>query len=109
MHELALAEEIVAIVCQRAGSARIKRVVVEIGKLAAVLPDALRFGLEISRENTTAHSAQFEIIETPGEGRCRRCNQVNSMHAPLTRCACGSTDLDWLNGEELKIKEMELM
>ena len=109
MHELALAQEIVSIVCHRAGSARIKRVVVEVGKLAAVLPDALRFGFEIFRENTIADSAKFEIIETPGQGRCRRCNQLISMHAPVTRCACGSTDLDWLSGEELKIKEMELV
>ena len=109
MHELALAQDIISMVCERAGSARIKRIVVEVGKLAAVLPDALRFGFEVCRENTAAHAAVLDIIETPGEGRCRGCDQVVAMHAPLTRCACGGTDIEWLRGEDLKIKEMELI
>ena len=30
------------------------------------------------------------------------------LERPFGRCACGATDLEWLSGEELKIKEFEV-
>ncbi len=109
MHELAITQEIVDIVCTRASGAKIKRIVVEIGKLSAVLPDAVRFCFGLCSENTAADGALLDIIETPGRGRCRQCDAEIIMQAPFSRCECGGTDLDWLSGEELKIKEMEVM
>lgn len=109
MHELAITQEILAIACDRTGGARIKRLVVEIGKLSAVLPDAVRFSFELCSQETPAEGATLEIIETPGLGRCRKCQAEVAMETPLGRCACGSTDLDWLSGEELKIKELEII
>jgi hydrogenase nickel incorporation protein HypA/HybF len=109
MHELAITQEIVDIVCARAAGARIRRIVVEIGKLSAVLPDAVRFCFDLCSENTPAEGALLDIIETPGRGRCRQCQADVVMQAAFSRCHCGSTDLDWLSGEELKIKEMEVI
>ena len=52
MHELGMAQEIVAMVSERAGGSRVTRVVLEVGKLAAVLPDALRFCFDLCVEGT---------------------------------------------------------
>jgi hydrogenase nickel incorporation protein HypA/HybF len=109
MHELAITQEIVDIACERAADARVTRIVIEIGKLSMVLPDAVRFCFEACTAETAANGAVLEIIETPGRGRCRKCQGEVVMEAVLSRCACGSTDLDWLSGEELKIKEMEVV
>jgi hydrogenase nickel incorporation protein HypA/HybF len=108
MHELGITHEIVALACARAGSAKVKRLVVEIGKLSAILPDAVRFCFDLCTPDTAAEGATLEIIETVGRGRCRHCRGELAMEAPLTRCLCGSTDIEWLSGEELKIKEMEI-
>lgn len=108
MHELAIAEEIVAIVAERTGNAPVSRIVVEIGRLCAVVPDALRFCFDLATEGTIAEGARLEIVEIPGRARCRACGGDVVLERPFGRCACGGTDLDWLGGEELRIKEVEM-
>ena len=73
MHELALAQEIVDVVGERSGGAPVTRVVLEVGKLAAVSADALRFCFDLAAEDTVARGARLEIVETPGLARCRAC------------------------------------
>ena len=109
MHELGIAQEIVAMVSESAGEARVTRVVLEIGKLAAVLPDAVRFCFDLCVDGTSLEGASLIIIETPGVARCRACGNDLTLERPFGRCTCGSTDLEWLSGEELKIKEYEVV
>lgn len=109
MHEVGITSEVIEIVCERAGGARISRIVLEIGKLSTVLPDAVRFCFELCAEGTAAEGATLEIIEKPGLGRCRACGTDVQLDQLLGQCACGSTDLEWISGEELRIKEMELV
>ena len=67
MHELGLALEVLDIVTRRAAGASIKRVVVEIGALAAVLPDALAFSFQLASEGTSAAGAELQIVELDGD------------------------------------------
>ncbi len=108
MHELGVTQEILAIVEARAKGRRVTRVSIEIGKLCAILPDAVRFCFEICREGTVAEAATLEIREVPGRARCRGCAEELLLEVPFGRCRCGGSDLEWLSGEELKIKEMEV-
>ena len=108
MHELGITQEIVALVCERVGEARVRRLVLEIGKLSAVLPDAVRFCFEVCAQDTVLEGAELEIIETPGLARCRQCGAGLTLDRPFGRCACGNSDLEWLAGEELRIKELEI-
>ena len=108
MHELGITQEILAVVTEHSHGARVTRVVLEIGKLSAVLPDAVRFCFELCSEGTAAEGAQLDIIETPGRARCRACAAELTLDRPFGRCACGGSDLEWLSGEELTIKEMEV-
>lgn len=108
MHELGVTQEIVAIVSERANGARVRRVVVEIGKLAAILPDAVRFCFDLCSADTPAEGATLEIIETPGRARCRSCGAEVLLDRPFGRCECGNSELDWLGGEEIRVIEMEV-
>ncbi len=108
MHELALAAEVLAIVTEASGGARVRRVVLEIGTLSAVLPDAVRFCFELAAEDTVADGARLDIVQTPGRGRCRGCGAEVAMSGPLERCGCGQSDLDWLAGQHVTIKEVEV-
>lgn len=108
MHELAIAEDIVTALSERARGARVRRVVLEIGKLSAILPDAVRFCFDLCSAGTAVEGAELEIIEPAGQARCRQCGAGVVLDRPFGRCTCGSTDLEWLSGEELKIKEMEV-
>ena len=109
MHELAIAEEIVAIVADRTSGARVRRIVIEVGRLCAVVPDAMRFCFDLATEGTVAEGARLEIVEVPGRGRCRACGSDVVLDRPFGRCGCGSTDLEWLAGEELRVRDVELV
>ena len=109
MHELGIAQEIVAIVAAHARESKVTRVVLEIGRHALILPDSIRFCFDLCSEGTVAEGAQLDIIETPGRARCRACGAEVVLEKPFGRCGCGGTDLEWLAGEELKIKEMEVV
>lgn len=108
MHELGITQEIVSRAADRAQGRRVVRVVVEIGKLTAVLPDAVRFCFELCAEGTPVEGAELRIIETPGTARCRACGNGLELDRPFGRCECGNTDLEWLGGEELRITEIEV-
>jgi hydrogenase nickel incorporation protein HypA/HybF len=108
MHEMGIALQIVEIAAERSAGARVVRVVVEIGKLAAVLPDAVRFCFAAAAAGTPIEGARLEIEETPGRGRCRACRAEVTLERPVTRCSCGAWDLEWLSGDELRVREMEV-
>jgi hydrogenase nickel incorporation protein HypA/HybF len=108
MHELGIAVQVVEAVTERARGARIKRVVLEVGVLSAVLPDALLFCFDVATAGTLAEGATLEILSRPGRARCRACAAEFELLRPFGRCSCGESDLDWLAGDELQICEMEV-
>jgi hydrogenase nickel incorporation protein HypA/HybF len=109
MHELGIAQEIIAIVTEHAGEARVTRVLLEIGRHALILPDSIRFCFDLCSEGTVAQGAELEIREVPGLARCRDCGQEVALEQPFGLCGCGSADLQWLAGDEIKVKEMEIV
>jgi hydrogenase nickel incorporation protein HypA/HybF len=108
MHELGITQEIIAIVVDRAGGARVTRVMLEIGKHAMIVPDAIRFCFDLCGAGTAAEGAALEILEIAGRARCRACGAEIELEEPFGICACGGTDLQWLSGDEIRIKEMEV-
>ena len=112
MHELALTQAIVEAVLQRAeeaGGRRVARVVVQIGRLTAVLPAAVHFCFELCAEDTLLAGAALVIEQPPGTARCRSCGAQVAIEDLLSLCSCGSSDLAWLSGHELQIREMEMI
>ena len=99
MHELAITQQVVETVCERAQGARVVRVVLEIGKLSGVMPDAVRFCFDPCTEGTAAEGAELVIREPPGLARCRACGREVVLEGPLGACDCGGIDLEWLGGE----------
>jgi len=108
VHELALTESIVAAIQQRLGDARVVRVRLEVGRLMAVLPDALRFAFEACTQETTLAGARLEIDEIAGRGRCRACARELELDGGAALCSCGSADVELFAGRELQIKEVEV-
>ncbi|MBW4684730.1 MAG: hydrogenase maturation nickel metallochaperone HypA [Komarekiella atlantica HA4396-MV6] len=108
MHELGITQNIVAIVTEHAQGKKVQRVLLEIGQLSAIMPNAVRFCFEICTQNTVLAGAILEIKEISGLGRCRQCGAEIPLDKPFGSCNCGSTRLDLIAGEELKIKEIEV-
>jgi hydrogenase nickel incorporation protein HypA/HybF len=108
MHELGITQNIVAIVSENAQGAKVTRIVLEIGELSAILPDAIEFCFDICTQGTVLAGAILEIRKIPGLAKCRDCGAEIHLDKPFGVCSCGSVQLDLIAGEELKIKEIEL-
>jgi hydrogenase nickel incorporation protein HypA/HybF len=108
MHELGITQNIVAIATEHAQGNQVKKVTIEIGKLSAIMPDAVQFCFSVCSAGTLLENAILEIIEISGKGKCRQCGAEITLEVPFGLCECGSVELDLISGQELKIKEMEI-
>lgn len=112
MHELTLAENIVQLVEQTASrerARRVKTVYVEIGRLAAVDTDALRFAFEVVTRSGSTATAQLTIIDVDGAGTCSDCGAATPMNDLYAVCAqCGSAHVHVISGHEMRVKEIEI-
>jgi len=109
MHELAIAESIVAIAQRHAAGRRVTRVEVSVGHLRQVVPQALEFAFELVAQDTVLDGAELVLEEVPAAGRCRTCGAEGALDAfPLTCRACGGWDVVLTAGEELRVESLDL-
>ncbi|AKG23777.1 hydrogenase maturation nickel metallochaperone HypA/HybF [Calothrix sp. 336/3] len=108
MHELGITQNIVAIASEYAEGKKVSRVLLEIGKLSAIMPDAIRFCFDICSQGTVLAEAKLEIREISGLGKCQNCGAEIPLTQLFGQCICGSTNISLIAGEELKIKEIEV-
>lgn len=83
MHELGITQNIVAIVTESAQNCPVKRVILEIGQLSAVMSDAIRFCFDVCCRGTLLEGATLEIIEIAGLGKCCHCGAEIPLNEPF--------------------------
>ena len=109
MHELAIAESIVAIAERHAAGRRATRVEVHVGYLRQVVPSALEFAFELVAQGTALDGAELALVEVPVTGRCRSCGAESRPDGfPLTCRACGGWDFAVTAGDELRVESLDL-
>jgi len=112
MHEMALCEGVLQVLDEYAGKqgyTRVRTVWLEIGALAGVEVEAMRFGFDVVTRGTLAEGAQLQIIERPGEAWCLQCAKTVTVKQRFDACPdCGSYQLQVTGGEEMRIKELEV-
>ncbi|NUP09808.1 MAG: hydrogenase maturation nickel metallochaperone HypA [Polyangiaceae bacterium] len=109
MHELGLTMEIVEIAVERAQGRSVKKLRVEVGKLAAVVPDSLRFCFDLCAKGTVLEGAELVLDWVPGRARCGSCGADVFLKVPYGQCTCGHSDLTLLSGHELIVADMEVV
>lgn len=112
MHELGITQSIVDIAERTArehGCKKVTSVTVEIGALSGVIPDAVEFCFEACSKDSLLDGARLVIEAIPGLGRCPECCQEQAIDQHSFACeSCGALGLERLQGEELRIKELEV-
>jgi hydrogenase nickel incorporation protein HypA/HybF len=113
MHEMGIALQIVEIAVASIPpdleNVRVERVNLKIGKLAAVVPESLRFCFSIAVKDTLLEGADLFIKEIPVVARCKTCNAEWTITEPVFSCkACNSGSLEILSGRELDIESIEI-
>ena len=109
MHELALADAVVAIALQHARGKRVARVELEVGRLRQVVPSSLAFSFELVAQGTGADGAELGIEEIPVRVACRACEAESEVDVfPFACGRCGALDVEVAAGDELHVVALEL-
>jgi len=108
MHELSIALRVVEHVSESVGPARVLRLVLEVGALTAVVPDAIRFCFESCARDTRCENATLDIVVVPGRGQCLSCAALRDVPELAAPCGCGSLDVQITQGQELRVREVEV-
>lgn len=108
MHELGIARSIAAIVLDRAEGRPVTRVGLEVGSLAAVVPESIQFCFEVCVRGTLAEGAALVVTEVQARAVCRDCSHRFDVGQWLDPCPrCGSLVLDRQGGDEIAVIEIE--
>ena len=112
MHEMSLAEGVLGVVQDAARAhepCTVRTVRLEIGALAAVECEALRFAFEVVKRGSVADAAELDIVEVPGSAWCMQCSRSVTIAARGEPCpGCGSWQLQVTGGDQMRVMELEL-
>jgi len=108
MHELSIARAVVAAVERHADGRAVEVVHLRVGTLRQVVPDSLDFYFGFVTDGTVCEGATLEIEVVPAALRCDACGAEWKLEEPLFRCACGSTHVEVVAGEELQVESIEI-
>jgi hydrogenase nickel incorporation protein HypA/HybF len=112
MHEMSLAEGVLQLIEDSAKTqdfSRVKTVWLEIGQLAGVEVEAMKFCFDAVVRDSIAENAKLEIIEIPGQAWCLHCAEVVHVTALYDACPqCGSHQVQVTGGNEMRVKELDV-
>ena len=112
MHEMSLCEGILRVIEEQAAAQRyrkVRTVWLEVGALAGVEVEALRFGFDVVMKGSIAADARLEVLDIPGRAWCGQCMNIVTVRHRLDACPeCGGYRLRIDGGDELRIKELEV-
>jgi hydrogenase nickel incorporation protein HypA/HybF len=113
MHEMSLMESVVEIACETAlknDATRVKSIHIDVGVLSHVDPDALHFCFEAIRFGSIAEGADLKINRIAGEGWCLDCAKTVPLTERFGGCPeCGQYHVQMTAGDELKVRELEVI
>src|SRR5262245_30282286 len=113
MHELSIATAIVehaAELARRHGATSVTAVRVRVGEMSGVVPDALRFSLDVARAGTPFYPAVLAVVDVRAWAHCAGCDAAFPVGTPpfLWCPACDRPGARLLSGRELEITAIEL-
>lgn len=112
MHEMSLAEGVLGVVQDAArehAPCTVRIVRLEIGALAAVECEALRFAFEVVKRGSVADAATLDIVHVPGVAWCMQCSRSVAIAERGDVCPdCGSYQLQVTGGDAMRVRELEL-
>jgi hydrogenase nickel incorporation protein HypA/HybF len=112
MHEMSLAEGVLQLIedaARQQSFAKVTAVWLEIGQLAGVEVEAMRFCFDAVVRDSIAAGARLEIIATPGSGWCMHCAETVAIAELYDACpSCGQYQVQANGGMEMRVKELEV-
>jgi hydrogenase nickel incorporation protein HypA/HybF len=119
MHELSMADAIVKTavdVAEKNDAQKITEVTIEIGGLALLNPEQLKFMIEVLSEDTLLEGADIIIEEISIEIECKSCNYEGPVgseeldhYMPIVKCPeCQDVSISITKGRECNVKNIKI-
>ena len=119
MHELSMAQGILNAVLETAeanDAIKVTDMVIEIGKLAMLNPEQLKFMLGVLCKDTIAENAEIVIEDIDVEIKCYNCDfegiadiDDSDHYAPMILCPkCESHRVEVLNGRDVTVNNISI-
>ena len=119
MHELSMAQGVLNAVLETAeanDAIKVTDMVIEIGKLAMLNPEQLKFMLGVLCKDTIAENAEIVIEDIDVEIKCYNCDfegiadiDDSDHYAPMILCPkCESHRVEVLNGRDVTVKNISI-
>jgi hydrogenase nickel incorporation protein HypA/HybF len=109
MHELSIAEELLAVIrdnAEKAGIQKVLAVNLRIGEYTGILPESLEFAFQILSQGTITEGARLNIDRVPALFSCTLCGaQVGGDERVCSQC--GGGEMKVLGGDQLQILSFE--
>ena len=113
MHELSICQSLIENIEDAAREhsfTTVTRVTLEIGQFAGVDLEALKFSFDVAGRGTLCEGSTLAILSMPGEGYCFDCQSNVEIPDRLAPCPqCGSARVQGVGGDQLKIKDLEVI
>jgi hydrogenase nickel incorporation protein HypA/HybF len=111
MHEVGIIESTLEVIRREAarhGALGVERVVMRIGAISGVEPEALRFAFEAVTSDSIAAGAELEIELVPARAHCRECREDFTVDAGfIFSCPrCHGLSGDVRSGRELELARL---
>ena len=109
MHEMGLAEGVLAVALDVAGPSSVQAIRVRIGDRQAVVPDSFEFCFRLVAEGTAAADARLELEAIAISLSCATCGSARDGATAAGPCpACGGTRVEATGGDELTVSAVQL-
>jgi len=112
MHELSIAKSIVDLVLleiEQRNLPQVQTIVLRVGALSGVVPEALQFSFEVIIKDTPLANTKLKIEEIPIQGKCEICGNEFTVESFVFACPiCHSGQTEVTHGEELDIAYLEV-
>lgn len=113
MHEVSIMESTLEIAINHAQAQKakeIKMIVMKIGELSGVIPQALEFAFEVVRENSIASNATLKIETIPVCCYCESCQKKFYPGGYIFECPnCNQLSNNILEGKEIELSSLEII
>jgi len=113
MHEMSLCHSIRQIVEDQVRGqdvARVTRIRLELGRFSCVSPEALKFAFDAVMRGSVAEGADLTLLNLPGRAMCYDCAHEVTIDDRLDPCPdCGGTRLMPVSGDEMRVKDLEVI
>ncbi|HNY92159.1 MAG TPA: hydrogenase maturation nickel metallochaperone HypA [bacterium] len=108
MHEISVAAALMRRVLAEKEARKLERIsqiVLQIGPMSGIMPDALQFAYDSLREGTQLEGTELVIHSAELTTCCRHCLHLFDSRLMHTRCPrCGSEELQIMGGDEFFIQ-----